>query len=204
MRISQLAEVTGVPVPTVKFYLREGLLMPGAVTGPTRAVYAEEHVARVRLVRALTESAGLSLAAVREVLETLQHPPRSRHDLLGAAQCALPAPGREHEVSVEVREVVESLGWRVAPDTPLLGSLTASVEAARSAGVHLDGRGLRHYAEAVRRVAEIDYAAAARATTVEEAIHLVTVGTAMLDPVLAMLRRLAQEAVSADHEPAAT
>ena len=37
MRISDLAETTGVPVHTLKYYLREGLLMPGEATSRTRA-----------------------------------------------------------------------------------------------------------------------------------------------------------------------
>ena len=39
MRISALSEATGVPVPTLKFYLREGLLHPGEATSRTRAEY---------------------------------------------------------------------------------------------------------------------------------------------------------------------
>jgi DNA-binding transcriptional MerR regulator len=203
VRISELAEATGVPVPTLKYYLREGLLMPGTATGRTRAVYAAEHVERVRLVRALTESAGLSLAAVRSVLGALEHPPESRHEFLGAAHCALPAPDPDHPVSDEVRALVAELGWRVSPQGPLLGSLTAAVEAARSAGLPLEGRVLARYARAMRRVADVDYSSAGRARSPEEALFVVTVGTAVVDPVLLVLRRLAQEAVSADRDPGA-
>src|SRR5690625_1515258 len=89
MRISELAEQTAVPLATLKYYLREGLLHPGRSTARTQAVYDGTHVERVRLVRALTESAGLSLGAVRDVLEVLDHPPATRHELLGAAQDVL-------------------------------------------------------------------------------------------------------------------
>src|SRR5690625_186579 len=89
MRISKLAEQTEVPLATLKYYLREGLLHPGRSTARTQAVYDGTHVQRVRLVRALTESAGLSLGSVRDVLAVLDHPPATRHDLLGAAQDVL-------------------------------------------------------------------------------------------------------------------
>ena len=38
MRISALAQATGLPVATVKYYLREGLLHPGVATSATQAV----------------------------------------------------------------------------------------------------------------------------------------------------------------------
>jgi DNA-binding transcriptional MerR regulator len=59
VRISELAESTGVALPTLKYYLREGLLMPGTPTSRTRAVYDGTHVERVRLVRALIETGGM-------------------------------------------------------------------------------------------------------------------------------------------------
>ena len=54
MRISALATAADVPLATVKFYLREGLLHPGAATSATQASYDESHVRRIRLIRALT------------------------------------------------------------------------------------------------------------------------------------------------------
>src|SRR4051794_38438941 len=91
MRISALSAATAVPVATIKYYLREGLLPPGAVTSPTQATYDADHVARLRLVRALVEVAGLSLAQVQDVLARLDDPPSSWHDLLGVAHAAATA-----------------------------------------------------------------------------------------------------------------
>ncbi|WP_346281659.1 MerR family DNA-binding transcriptional regulator, partial [Pseudonocardia sp.] len=34
MRMAELSARTGVPIPTIKFYLREGLLPPGERTSP--------------------------------------------------------------------------------------------------------------------------------------------------------------------------
>ena len=71
MRISALSEATGVPVPTLKFYLREGLLHPGEAISRTRAEYDATHVQRVHLVRALREIGGLDLGAVGRLLRAL-------------------------------------------------------------------------------------------------------------------------------------
>ncbi|WP_422115793.1 MerR family transcriptional regulator [Brachybacterium sp. UNK5269] len=93
MRISELAARSGVPIGTIKYYLREGLLPPGRATSRTTAEYEDSHVERLRLVRALTDAGGLGIAAVRRVVEVLDAPPPSRLDLLATAQEALLAEG---------------------------------------------------------------------------------------------------------------
>ena len=94
MRISELAEATGVPVHTLKYYLREGLLMPGVATSRTRAEYGAEHVERVRLVRALVEHGGVGDRRRAGDPRGARRSPPSRHDLLGVAHCALPTTAR--------------------------------------------------------------------------------------------------------------
>ncbi len=197
MRISELGEATGVPVHTLKYYLREGILMPGRTVSRTRADYGPEHVERVRLVRALVEQGGVGIAGVRAILEALDAPPPSRHDLLGVAACAMPTTGADHPVDPEAVAVVDGLGWHVAPDSPAIRSLSAALSAADAAGVGLSPALLRDYAQAVRGVAEVDLGVAERTTSPEQALRTVVIGTVMLDPVLVALRRVAQEAVSA-------
>ena len=198
MRISELAERTGVPVHTLKFYLREGVLMPGRATSRTRAEYGEEHVARVGLVRALVEHGRVPLAGVRAVVAALDAPPPRRHDLLGVAHCALPGAATDGPVSAEVADLVAGLGWQVGPAAPALASLSSAVPAARSAGVPLPADQLRRYAEAVRGVAEVDVDAALATDDPAEALRTVVLGTVAVDPVILALRRVAQEAVSAE------
>lgn len=197
MRISELAETTGVSVPTLKYYLREGLLRPGVATSRTRAVYDQAHVERVRLIRALIESGGLGIAGVRAVVDALEDPPTSAHDLLGVAHRALSPPVDPVEPTEEVLGWMRDLGWDACVDSPLLGSLTRAVADARAAGVPLSASGIADYAEAVRRIAAVDVAAAASAPSPAAALHTVVVGTVMVDPLLATLRRLAQEIESA-------
>jgi len=74
MRISALAAEAGLPLATVKFYLREGLLHPGIATSATQASYDESHVRRLRLIRALTGSVGLSVQQTRLILELVDDP----------------------------------------------------------------------------------------------------------------------------------
>jgi DNA-binding transcriptional MerR regulator len=56
MLVSELAERADVPLATVKYYLREGLLAPGETTGPRRAEYDDAHLRRLRVLRLLRES----------------------------------------------------------------------------------------------------------------------------------------------------
>jgi MerR-like DNA binding protein len=57
------AATGGVPVPTIKYCLREGLPRPGELTSPDQAQYDESHLRKLRLMRALAEVGGLSIAA---------------------------------------------------------------------------------------------------------------------------------------------
>jgi DNA-binding transcriptional MerR regulator len=194
MRMSELSERSGTTVATLKYYLREGLVPAGESLGATRADYSEAHLQRVRLIRALID-AGVSVAESKRVVEALDSPPTSRHDLLGKAQYALPATHPDVAVSDEVHGLLEELGWHVSPDSPALRSLTGAIAAARSAGVPLEPGSLTGYARATEGIAEVDVAAVPR-DDLAAALHRVVAGTVLVDPVLAALRRLAQEHVS--------
>jgi DNA-binding transcriptional MerR regulator len=194
MRLSELSERSGTTVATLKYYLREGLVPAGESLGATRADYSEAHLQRVRLIRALID-AGVSVAESKRVVEALDSPPTSRHDLLGKAQYALPSTHSEVAVSGEVRDLLDQLGWRVSPGSPALRSLTGAIAAARSAGVPLESESLTGYARATVGIAEVDVAAVPR-DDLAAALHRVVAGTVLVDPVLAALRRLAQEHVS--------
>ena len=194
MKMSELSERSGTTVATLKYYLREGLVPAGESLGATRADYSEAHLQRVRLVRALID-AGVSVAQSKRVVETLDSPPTSRHDLLGKAHYALPASHPDVAVSAEVTDLVAGLGWQVSPDSPALRSLTGAIAAARSAGVPLEPESLTGYARATEGIAAVDVAAVPR-DDLTAALHRVVAGTVLVDPVLAALRRLAQEHVS--------
>src|SRR3954466_10059870 len=116
MRISELSRRSGVPVPTIKFYLREHLLPPGLATAATQAQYGEEHVARLRLVRALVDVGRLPLAGGPSGLGargTRGAPPpgaaAAAHDALPPAVVDVDDP------PARALAAVETLGWHVDP-----------------------------------------------------------------------------------------
>ncbi len=138
---------------------------------------------------------------MRSIVDALDAPPPSRHELLGVAHRALPGAGAQSAVSDDVARLLEDLDWHVWADGPLLGALSLAVDTARACGVPLDRATLRRYAEAMRAAAEVDVDLALAATSPAEALQTVVLGTVLLDPVLLALRRVAQEAASAGREP---
>ena len=73
LRISELAERSGVSAATIKHYLREGLLGDEddvLRTSRNMAYYPEQFVERVRLIKRLQEERFMPLRVIREVLAT--------------------------------------------------------------------------------------------------------------------------------------
>lgn len=69
LRISELAERAGVPVATVRHYLREGLLPEPVRTSRNMAYYPPEFVDRIRLIKQLQEERFMPLRLIRDLLE---------------------------------------------------------------------------------------------------------------------------------------
>lgn len=205
MRISELSRASGVPIPTIKFYLRERLLPAGRRVATNQADYGQGHVRRLRLIRALAEVGGLPLATVRRVLGAVDDPSLPMHEALGIARRALaPEPAEQHDPAVaearaEVDRFLEDLAWQVSPDAPGRDELAVALATLRRVGwPDADTRLFTHYARtadrlAAREVQRTTPAGATRAETMER----VVIGTVVFDGVILALRRLAQEHHSA-------
>ncbi len=212
MRISELSRATGVPVATIKFYLREGLVPEGVRTSPNQAQYDDAHVQRLRLVRALVGVGGLSIAATREVLGHIDEPAQPTLDLLGAAHQAV-APELPDDVDVTPAvALVRRWGWSSCVD-PVEGTsrdgidlgvagLAVALAALDDAGFVVEPDRMDTYAEAMMRVAraEIDDLPT---ETPSAAVRYVVLGTVLVEPVLLALRRLAQREASVARFPPA-
>ncbi|MCM3687001.1 MerR family transcriptional regulator [Kocuria rosea] len=196
MRISSLAERSGVPVATIKYYLREGLLPPGEATSATQAQYGERHLHRLALIRALTDVVGLSVARTRTVLGLVDSSPEDLFAALGRAVAALPPyaeePGGDHP---RARAAIQALGWFYDPHYPAVAQLEHALAAAESVGLPIDEQRLRGYGEHVHAIARIDIDGVP-AHDAGAAVEYAVLGTAVYEPVLAALRRLAHQDVS--------
>jgi DNA-binding transcriptional MerR regulator len=69
LKISELAERSGVPVATVRHYLREGLLPEPMKTSRNMAYYPPEFVERIRVIKQLQEERFMPLRVIRDLLE---------------------------------------------------------------------------------------------------------------------------------------
>ncbi|GLF96271.1 MerR family transcriptional regulator [Streptomyces yaizuensis] len=198
LRIGELSRRTGVPVPTIKYYLREGLLQAGQLTSPNQADYGETHEHRLRLIRALVDVGGLRVAAVADVLAAVDDPDLSVYKVLGVGTDLLVpqyAEGERDEVLAAARkrvgELIERRGWHVGHDCPARESLAAALAALERLGRGDFADVLDVYAEAAdgMALADLDYVTVDRDRdgVVERAI----IGTAVGASMITSLRHLA-------------
>jgi DNA-binding transcriptional MerR regulator len=199
IHLSELSRTTGVPVPSIKYYLRERLLPSGVPTGRTRARYDESHVRRLRLIRALREVGDLPIEAIRRVTAALDDPDLSLHQVLGVAHHALapPPPPEDPPELVEVEALLGRLGWRVSAGAPAKRGLAAALASLRSIGDDVDAGIFLRHAEAVGPLAELEIASLPVDEGPDRAVERAVVGTVVFDAALRALRLLAQEHHSA-------
>ena len=117
LKMSQLAEASGVSAGTIKHYLREGLLPEPVKTSRNMAYYPPEFVERIRLIKQLQEERFMPLKVIRRMLH--DDPERTRalieiedrileNALAGEEKRVSAAElGRRYEVP---REVLDKLG----------------------------------------------------------------------------------------------
>lgn len=185
------------PVPTIKYYLREGLLAAGELTSPNQAHYGPGHERRLRLIRALLDVGGLSLAAIGEVLQAMDDPGQPVHKVLGAAADRVTPTGGEaagpelEDAREEVAELLRRRGWQADGRGSAAESLAGVLCALRRAG-HGGYIGLLDlYADAAEPVARADLDYVQRRVAREDLVESVVVGTVLGEAMFGALRRLA-------------
>lgn len=204
MRIGELSRRTGVAIPTIKYYVREGLLPPGELTSPNQASYGDSHERRLRLVRALIDVGGLSVQAVGEVLGAVDDPERPVHEVLGAAaKRIVPRYGEPDDPELEaaredVADLIERRGWRTRPGGPAAEALAGALAAMERVG-HGDfaAEVLDEYAQAAERVAAADLGYVGRKASREDLVETVVIGTVLGEAVFSAARRMAHQDASA-------
>ncbi len=202
MKMSQLCQASGVPVPSIKFYLREGLLQAGERTSATQADYNDSHVERLKLIRALIDIGGLSIATAHRVLEAIDTPNFPLTYIFGIAQLAVSDASLYEDVdpaspgALEVAATMQRMGWRVSDENPGIRGAARILNTYAALGYDDLAHVSEEYARAAALVAEADLAAVGRRITVDDMAETVVVGTVLGDGLIAALRRIAQEHVS--------
>jgi DNA-binding transcriptional MerR regulator len=202
MRISELAQVADATVPTIKYYLREGLLQPGRSTAPNQADYDDEHVRRLRLIRILREVGRLGISQVRAVLHAVDSD-MSTHTMLGVAHHALgptfPDPPAEDERRAleEVDRWLGELGWRVSAEAPSRRTLARALVALRRIGRDVGPEVFAPYATWAEEMASFEVSRTSAQGSRAETVAFAVAGTVVFGSAFEALRRLAQEHRSA-------
>jgi DNA-binding transcriptional MerR regulator len=198
MLVSELAERADVPLATVKYYLREGLLPAGKTTGPRRAEYDDTHLRRLRVLRLLRDVGGVPVTSLRQVAEALDDESLPVHDVMTlVADVITPGPTMAVDpgsLSI-VDDVLAGIGWegvrpesmdrlRLAALVSLLngpGPLAASVEV------------LSFYAALADQLARAEVALIDHETQREELLEQLVTGSVVYGQVFSLLRQLGHE-----------
>ncbi len=202
MKISQLCDQTGVSVASIKFYLREGLLPSGERTSANQAEYGDTHVERLRLIRALIDIGGLSVATARRVLEAVDSPELPLDYVFGIAQYAVSDATLYEPVDPEsiglrtVDAVIERMGWDVTDENPGRQGAARVLDTYAELGHSHLAEISQNYVEAAELIARSDLDAVAKRVDVRDMAETVVVGTVLGDGLVASLRRIAQEHIA--------
>jgi DNA-binding transcriptional MerR regulator len=195
MQLKELSERSGVSAASIKYYLREGLLPPGAAVHATRAQYSARHVERLELIQSLRRIVGLTIEQIRGIL-TMADDGATRLELLAAVQRVVLELDSYTNASGEVGArpadaVVRLRGW---PDFPsdARNALNAHLELMESLSIQVPGELLDTYSKAMDDVAGVDIAATTAPDSVDELILTAAVGMHMHSQLLLRLLALAQ------------
>ncbi|MDQ2661184.1 MAG: MerR family transcriptional regulator [Actinomycetota bacterium] len=197
MRISEVCQVTGVTTTTMKYYLREGLVHAGERIGPNQTAYDDSHVQRVRLVRALIETGGLSIAAAKQVISTLDSEASLAYTFEATQQalCGNGASGETAEQGARDRiaDLTAAHGWKTTEENPGFDMAGRALDAFSAIGFTPSDEFLDAYAAAAATIAKADFTALSTRTRPELIAELMVVGTVVGDALVAGLRRLAHQ-----------
>src|SRR5262245_12258776 len=216
MRLAELSRRSGVPVSTIKFYIREGVLPSGEPQARNQASYGPRHIERLALIRALREVVGLPLEVVARVAGELDRANAqgwdSGADPVGEALRAIYArPPRERspaaqaeleQLRAEVRELLRGLAWTTGDEGHFFADEIAEtlLEVRRYLYPGYPVAALAFYAEAAWRLSEGEFAHApggarvplrAQGDDVAEPTRRAILSSVLFERIFGALRRCA-------------
>jgi DNA-binding transcriptional MerR regulator len=212
MRLAELSERAGVTRPTIKFYIREGLLPAGDVQGRNQATYGPRHLERLALIRALREVAGLPLEVIARVVAEVDRGWDPKADPIGQALRAIYAPPPRdrsaadqaaiEQLRAEVRAFLRDLPWTTDDERHAAADEIADalLDVRRHLFPDYPVAALATYANAAWRLSAAEFEAApggarvpirAREDDVAEPTRRAILATVLFDRIFGSLRRCA-------------
>ncbi len=208
MQVSELADRSGVPLATVKYYLREGLLPPGELVAPRRSAYDESHLRRLRVLRLLREIGGVPVTSLRAVMDALDDETMSIHEVMSLTADVIsagPEPGAQDADSLAIVDaVIAGLGWdRLRHESVDRLRLAALVRMLNGPGPLAAGvEVLTYYARLADELARTEISLIDPTRDRVEQIEDMVTGSVVYGQVFGLLRQMGHEhhhAVVSDH-----
>jgi DNA-binding transcriptional MerR regulator len=197
--VSELAERADVPLATVKYYLREGLLPVGETTGPRRAEYDEQHLRRLRVLRLLREVGEVPVTSLRQIVEVLDNAEVPVHDAMAQVAdviTARPELGEQDPAALAmVDEVLAAMGWdgirTESVDRIRLASLVTALNAPGPLGASVGI--LSFYAGVADHLARTEISLVDHSVERSQLLEDMVTGSVVYGQVFELLRQLGHE-----------
>jgi DNA-binding transcriptional MerR regulator len=222
MRISEVSRITGVSLPTIHYYVREGLLSPAVKTARNMAYYSPECVEDIRLIKQLQMKRFLPLSAIKMMMSARQRGEDTNHliEMLTFLDDIFHPVGKGEPGSLTFHDLISATGMSAA-DLNDLDEMGLLMPADTPQGRIYDDVDLR-VAQIVTELAEFGfkpsdlqvyeqyiYAVRNEARTIHEKVHQLhgsmSVPVARLSRALMELKsclshKIFREVVVADHQ----
>ena len=204
MQVSELVRATSVPLATVKYYLREGLLPAARKITARSSEYGEEHVRRLTLLRVLREVGAIPVGRLRELVEAVDNPRLADIEVFRRASDAI-AAGRQikdepdADATALVERVLDELGWTGVPERAVdRENLARVVAQIRRTGLfRVNQPLLEFYARVADEMSRAEIERLPMGDDRAIRLERMVVGTVAFGEVLAILRRLGESHHSA-------
>lgn len=119
--ISELAKISRVPVSTIRYYIREGLLPQPLRTGKTRAYYSSDHLKAIELIKRKKAVGKKSLDMIRKEIE------KKFVQKENAPDVQVP-PGHKEKILASATELFSSKGYAETSIADIAGHAKISKE----------------------------------------------------------------------------
>lgn len=164
MKLSLLAQRSGVASTTLKHWIRVGIMPPGALRNPTTAEYEQRHIDRAQLIIVLRDGYGASIRTIRSLTDLIDAPGATTLEVLNACQAlalGVPADVEDPKYALfraRAHELMRRRDWRGYPGAAER-ALAFALAQASEVGLDYDVDVLMQYADALEPLADGNVAA---------------------------------------------
>lgn len=212
MKISELSRVSGTPIPTIKFYIRRGLLSSGKSLARNQAVYDETHLERLDLIDRLKTYAELSIDTIAQVLDASSSQPDEYAAMdagMGASGMHESGPGQEGPDNLDSPglELVKALTlkneWPLQANDPALQALARAYDLADQGWpFDVPAERVEKYIAIVFQLADLEISDDwSEGMNPDQMLKFAVLGTFIFEPFILALRRVAHRVRMLETKP---